>query len=281
MALGEERREQEGTWTRTRSEALATPEAMREVRVRVLEQEPELGLRVPPDQIARARAELVAEVGRLERGLWEPPAGSGGGRLGYLILEGVVARNLILAGSTCTELVGEGDVLQPSLAPRDDNLLPYHVQWQVLEPSSVAILDDAFARVLGSWPPVMSALLERAVRRTLRMSIHQALLQLSPVETRLLVLFWHLAERWGKVTPAGINVRLRLSHEVLGHLVGAQRASVTTALRHIGESGKLVRRTDRTWLLCGSPPDELDRVRWDRSGGSAGVALTDVGTRYA
>ena len=50
----------------------------------------------------------------------------------------------------------------------------------------------------------MSALLERAIRRTLRMSIHQALLQLSPVETRLLVLFWHLAERWGRVTPDGI-----------------------------------------------------------------------------
>jgi hypothetical protein len=51
---------------------------------------------------------------------------------------------------------------------------------------------------------------------------------------------------------AGVNVRLRLSHEVLGHLVGAQRASVTTALRHIGESGRLARRTDGTWLLRGA-----------------------------
>ena len=53
------------------------------------------------------------------------------------------------------------------------------------------------------------------------MSIHQALLQLSPVETRLLVLFWHLAERWGHVTPDGITVRLRISHEVLGQLWAA------------------------------------------------------------
>lgn len=236
---------------------------MQELSVQVLEREPELGLRVPAQQIAQARAELVAQVERLEHGLWEPPANRGGGRLGFLILEGLVARNLILAGTTCTELVGEGDVLQPSLAPRDDNLVPYHVQWQVLEPCSVAILDDTFARLLGRWPSVMSALLDRAVRRTLRMSVHQALLQLSPLETRLLILFWHLAERWGKVTPAGVNVRLRLSHEVLGHLVGAQRASVTTALRHIGESGRLGRRTDGTWLLHGSPPAELDRVRWD------------------
>jgi CRP-like cAMP-binding protein len=260
---------------------VAPEKVMREPSVRVLECEPELGLRVPAGQIAQARAELVARVGHLERGLWEPPAGSGGGRLGFLILEGVVARNLILAGTTCTELVGEGDVLQPALAAREDNLVPYRVQWQVLETSRVAILDDAFARVLGHWPSVMSALLERAVRRTLRMSIHQALLQLSPLETRLLILFWHLAERWGKVTPAGINVRLRLSHEVLGHLVGAQRASVTTALRHIGESGRLARRTDGTWLLRGSPPDELDRLRWDDAGESARVVFSESGTQYA
>ena len=76
-------------------------------------------------------------------------------------------------------------------------------------------------------------LLERALRRTLRMSVHQALLQLSPVETRLLVLFWHLAERWGRVTPDGICVRLRLSHELLGQLVGCRRASVTTALHRV------------------------------------------------
>jgi CRP/FNR family cyclic AMP-dependent transcriptional regulator len=249
--------------------------------VRVLEKEPELGLRVPAEQIAQARKELVASVEHLERGVWEAPAGPGGGRLGYLILDGLVARNVILAGTTCTELVGEGDVLQPSFGWRDDNLVPCHVQWQVLEPCDVAVLDDTFARLIGRWPPVMSALLDRAVRRILRMSIHQALLQLSPLETRLLVLFWHLAERWGKVTPGGINVRLRLSHEVLGHLVGAQRASVTTALRHVGESGRLARRTDGTWLLRGSPPDELDRVRWDHGNGSLGVALRGAGTQYA
>jgi CRP/FNR family transcriptional regulator, cyclic AMP receptor protein len=254
---------------------------VKEVSVRVLEHEPELGLRVPAEHIAQAREELVASVGHLERAVWEPPANRGSGGLGFLMLEGLVARNLILAGTTCTELVGEGDLLQPSFATRDDNLVPYHVEWQVLEPCTVAVLDDAFARLLGRWPSVMSALLDRAVRRILRMSIHQALLQLSPLETRLLVLFWHLAERWGKVTPAGINIRLRLSHEVLGHLVGGQRASVTTALRHIGESGRLARRTDGTWLLRGSPPDQLDRMRWGHSDGSARVALPGAGTRYA
>jgi CRP-like cAMP-binding protein len=124
------------------------------------------------------------------------------------------------------------------------------------------VLDDQFARALASWPQVMSALLDRALRRTLQMSIHLALLQLSPVETRLHVLFWHLAERWGHVTPHGITIKLRISHEVLGQLVGSQRASVTTGLRHIDESGLLVRRADGTWLLRGSPPEEMVHIHW-------------------
>jgi hypothetical protein len=37
---------------------------------------------------------------------------------------------------------------------------------------------------------------------------------------------------------------------------------VTTALRHIEDSGLIVRRTDGTWLLRGNPPDELVHIHW-------------------
>ena len=198
------------------------------------------------------------------------------GRLGFLLLEGVLARDLILAGATCTELLGEGDVVQPWVAEDDDGLVRYHVLWHVLAPVRLALLDEAFARSLGEWPQVMRALLERAVRRTARMSVHQALLHLSPVETRLLVLFWHLADRWGRVTPHGIAIRLRISHELLGQLVGSRRASVTTALRRISESGLLVRKTDGTWLLRGSPPDELSEIHWERAVSQVASRLVPV-----
>ena len=234
--------------------------------VRLLEIEPELGLRVPPSHVARAREELTAHVKLLECGRWEVPHEIGDqSRLGFLVLDGLLARDVILAGTTATELVGEGDVLQPWVAARDDGLVRYHVLWHVLAPVRLAILDDEFARKLATWPQVMGALLERTVRRTLQMSVHQALLQLSPVETRLLVLFWHLAERWGRVTPAGVVLPVRLSHELLGQLVGSRRASVTTALRHIDESGMVERRDDGTWLLRGSPPDELCDIHWARA----------------
>jgi CRP/FNR family transcriptional regulator, cyclic AMP receptor protein len=230
---------------------------------RVLELDPELGLRIPASEISRAREELVASVLELPAGHWDVPHREGArGRLGYLILEGLLARDMTVAGRTATELLGDGDVVQPWVAQREEGLVRYRVGWNVLMPVRLAILDDVFGRSLARWPQVMSALLERAIRRTHRMSIHEALLQLSPVETRLLVLFWHLAERWGRVTPAGIALRLRLPHALLGQLVGCRRASVTTALQHIYATGQLTRRTDGTWLITGDPPDDLASVHW-------------------
>ena len=232
--------------------------------VRVLEHDPELGLRVPAALITRARAELVAPARWVQPGLWQLAADPDRrADLGYLVLDGVLARDVMLTGTICTELLGEGDLVQPAVSLRDETLIRYRVLWHVLDPVRVAVLDEHFARSLGEWPQVMNALLERALRRAHRTAIHQALLQLSPVETRLLVLFWHLAERWGRVTPAGIVIRLRLPHRLLGQLVGCRRASVTTALQRIASSGLVERRADCTWLLHGSPPDEIIKIRWE------------------
>lgn len=237
---------------------------MAQSAVRILERDPELGLGVAPDRIRTARQALVAPACTLDPGIWDVPARDGErARLGFLVVQGFVARDVTLAGTTCTELVGEGDVLQPRASARgDESLVRHRVLWHVLDRTELAVLDDAFMRSVLCWPTVLAALLEREVRRTARMAVHQAILQLSPVETRLLVTFWHLAERWGRVSPAGITLRLRLPHHLLGQLVGCRRASVTTALRHIDESGLVVKRPDGTWLLRGSPPDELAEVHW-------------------
>jgi DNA-binding GntR family transcriptional regulator len=72
-------------------------------------------------------------------------------------------------------------------------------------------------------------------------------------------LLWYLADRWGRVTPDGVIVPLRLTHETLARLVGAQRPSVTTAIRQLEEEGHLRRTPDRLWLLCGDPPERMAR----------------------
>lgn len=234
--------------------------------IRVLEADPELGLRVPPGEVTRAREQLIAPVWRLDPGTWEVPVyGTGQGHLGFLVMEGLIARDLVLAGKTSTELLGEGDVLQPAGAARDEGLVRYHVSWHALSTVQLAVLDQRFAHSLTPFPQVTSVLLERAIRRSVRMAVHQALLGLSPVETRLLVLFWYLAERWGRVTRDGVVLPLGLTHQVLSQLVGCRRASVTTALKELTTCGLVLRRRNGSWLLTGDPPDELSQLSWHRA----------------
>jgi CRP/FNR family cyclic AMP-dependent transcriptional regulator len=76
-------------------------------------------------------------------------------------------------------------------------------------------------------------------------------------------MMWYLADRWGKVTPDGVHLPLRLTHQTLGRLVGAQRPSVTTALKQLAAEGRLTREGDGTWMLHGDPPDTLERLRAD------------------
>jgi CRP/FNR family transcriptional regulator, cyclic AMP receptor protein len=77
----------------------------------------------------------------------------------------------------------------------------------------------------------------------------------------LKALFWHLAERWGRVSGDGVIVPLALTHRILGQLVGARRPTVSTALSELAEREELVRRPDGSWLLRGDPPDAESLAR--------------------
>ena len=51
----------------------------------------------------------------------------------------------------------------------------------------------------------------------------------------------------------GVRVRLPLTHQTLGHLVGSRRPSVSVALGALAARGELV-RDGNEWLLRGPPP---------------------------
>ena len=76
---------------------------------------------------------------------------------------------------------------------------------------------------------------ERLTQRAQRLAVTQAISQLNRVDRRLLTLFWHLAERWGRMTPDGVLIPLTLSHRMLSQLVGARRPTVSTALAELAE----------------------------------------------
>ena len=97
-----------------------------------------------------ARRDTVVPVLVLNHGEWEPepPHACGWRHLGYLVLEGVLARDEELAGSTSTELVGPGELLQPWTEELDDALLPHRITWTVLEPARVGVLGPTFVASL-------------------------------------------------------------------------------------------------------------------------------------
>jgi CRP-like cAMP-binding protein len=76
------------------------------------------------------------------------------------------------------------------------------------------------------------------------------------VERRLLLKLRQLAERWGRVTPDGIRLDLRLTHQELANMVGAVRESVTIALGRLASAGEIEVR-NRTLLI--RPPAEDER----------------------
>jgi CRP/FNR family cyclic AMP-dependent transcriptional regulator len=187
--------------------------------------------------------------------------------LGLLLIDGVIAREVVLGSTFSTELLGSGDIVRPWGMEDSVGLLETTVRWTLLSEVSVALLDRRTAAELCGFPELYAALMDRVNQRAARLATTQAISQTTRVDRRLVALFRHLAERWGRMTPNGVQVPLRLSHRLLGQLVGARRPTVSGALTELAARGELVRRPDGTWLLP-SPP-----VTWQDATEGRVVAL--------
>jgi CRP/FNR family cyclic AMP-dependent transcriptional regulator len=225
--------------------------------VQLLEADPDLGLLLSEARRSEAERELVVRTYEVPSGPWDVTrlSGTSGDHVGLLILDGVLSRELVVADQVSAELLGPGDVIRPWQAANRASLLPVEAVWSVLSPVTVAALDRHFAVELARYPEITSVLLDRFGERSIRLATTQAISQLTRVDRRLRALFWHLAERWGRVSGQGVIVPLALTHRILGQLVGARRPTVSTALAELAERGELVRRPDGSWLLQGDPPD--------------------------
>ena len=239
-----------------------TPHVLRLLGVETVQlsvEQPELLEDIPADQREHAASAAVVGVLIFPTGPWKDDdrIGERPGHFGLLVLDGLVTRRVHLGGRSCVELLGAGDVLRPWISHEDDGSVFMHATWGVHSTLRVAVLDRAFATRMARYPEVAAAIMDRQIRRARWLTFHLAVCQLPSLQTRLRVTFWYLADRWGRVTSDGVVLPLRLTHELIGGLVGARRPAVTTALGGLSAQGVIVRREDGGWLLAGEPPIDV------------------------
>jgi CRP/FNR family cyclic AMP-dependent transcriptional regulator len=221
----------------------------------LLDVDPDLGRLLDDRRLDEARAQLMVRQHVVRSGPWDAERlrDAGPDNVGLFVIDGLMTRELALADNVSAELLGPGDLIRPWQVEGPERLVPFAVRWSVLRDTRLAVLDRRFGAVLVQYPEVNAMLIDRLTERTRRLSVMQAISQLNGVDRRLLTLFWHLAERWGRVTPSGVVVSMDVPHRVIAQLVGARRPTVSTALSRLAARGELVRRPDGTWLLTGTP----------------------------
>lgn len=222
--------------------------------VRILDDDPGLAGRLEGELAEAARHQLVARTLTREPGRWDPMGADlprrFDGWLGILILDGLVVRQLDVGGLRCCELLGPGDILRPWDEDDGAATVDSEAVWRVLEQTRFALLDAGFARRASRWPSLHAELMHRSTRRSRSLSVLLALTQARRADVRLRTLFWHLADRWGRVTPDGVVLPLRLTHSVIAQLTGLRRPSVSLSLGELERSGEIVRMSRNSWLLA-------------------------------
>ena len=239
------------------------PRPDRDARTRLqylLDLDPELGGRLDVRMRLVARGAVTAatfslEPGELDLSRWLETSKP---ELGLLILDGALVRFVRVCDRSSAELLGRGDLIQPRGDASDDadEFLGCELSWQGLSAIRFAVLDSDFADRIRAWPQIEDALLARVQDRARDLAFARAINAQPRLELRLVLMLWHLAPRWGKVERGGIRVPLPLTHQLLGRLVGAERPSVSHALKRLAGAG-LVDTRDGGLHLKGTVEEHL------------------------
>ena len=224
--------------------------------VRVLDADVGLADGLAPAARRMACHHLVTNTVYVHVGRWAPsrPAEE---LFGLLLLDGMLIRRVSVAGRSSVELLGQGDLIRPWPAHADGYGVAPEIAWHALTPTTLAVLDRRFVTLAARWPEILIALSDRAVRRSRSLALRLALAQAPSVVARVLVVLWHLADRWGHVTSDGTVVSVTLSQSVLAELVAARRQSVCMAVAELRRRGLIARRGDGHWVLSGTSREAL------------------------
>ena len=223
--------------------------------VHLLEEDPDLGAGLSRPTFARANELLRARVVALGRGRIPPSNADPASTFGLYVLSGLMGRRVRVGRAQATELLGPGDILRPWYRAELLECAPAEIDWWVFQPACLAILDEQITRVIGRRPELLVAFSSRLLHRERSGAYLRAVSHLSCVDEKVLVTLWHLASRWGRVTPRGVELSFRLTHEVIAEIVGSRRPTVTLALSRMRRGNILSRTADGRVVLLGSPED--------------------------
>jgi CRP-like cAMP-binding protein len=176
-----------------------------------------------------------------------------------LVLDGLLLRRVEFDGRFGAELLARGDLLRPWQPEDAVASVPRSSSWRVLQRCRIAVLDLDFAKRISPYPEMYGALVARMLRRSRYLAINMAIVGQPKVETRLHMVLWHLADRWGTVHPDGVFLPVKLTHSTLSELVAAQRPTVSAALGLLERNGQIT-RIQEGWTLHGAPPGGLHAI---------------------
>lgn len=160
------------------------------------------------------------------------------GRLA-VVVDNEVARQRTIA------LLQEGDAL---VLPTQEWPGPPGSRCRAQVDSCVLIIAGPMDDLLRDHPAA-GAWLVRALAAGIADREISAAIALEPrVERRLLLKLRQLAQKWGRVTPEGIRLDLRVTHQELADMVGAARESITLALAGLRDQGEIDMR-QRTVII--------------------------------
>jgi hypothetical protein len=197
-------------------------------------------------ELFRARVVTVAQ--------WPPrlPSFDSHRTFGLLVLDGLLGRRLCIGRGATTQLIGVGDIVRPWESPPESPIEP-KLDWRVFVTARLAVLDARITYLMGRRPELVVAFASRLQQGSYAAALQTAIGHMPRVEDRLLTCFGYMAGRWGRVTGQGVCIPFRLTHQILGEIIGAQRSTVSLGMSHLRGTGAIARTADGFYVLPGGP----------------------------
>ena len=228
----------------------------------IVDADPDLADVLEPPDAERARRDALVRVSRLSPGAWDAAAAIEPGihHRGFLVIDGLLSREVDVLGRRCVELIGHGDVMRPWTWDEEGSHVHAEVGWVILEPARLAVLDHDLVKRLVPWPQIGLELFNRGTRRAHNLAVALAISHHQRVDDR----HAHAlapGRALGQGAPRGHRRAAAAQPSAAGRFLGAHRPSVTTAMESLARAGSLSRSGDGHWVLHGALPAQLRHHR--------------------